>query len=194
MACDPARFIGNQEGHEDYRVGVNRALSMIGKAVGPDGKTIEVKTARTVSEAQLRAAELRETMSGRGSHPDVIRFCRAELIQDNYFHAVLEAVKSMAQKIRDKTQLDGDGADLVTRAFGTSEPLWVINDYRNEGHKKEQTGFCNLLIGIFGMFRNPLAHEPKIYWEMKREDAEDLLSMLSLIHRRIDSAYMRPRV
>src|SRR5680860_15039 len=43
MACDPARFIGNQELHEEYRARVNSALSMVGKAVGPDGKCVDVK-------------------------------------------------------------------------------------------------------------------------------------------------------
>jgi Protein of unknown function (Hypoth_ymh) len=33
-------------------------------------------------------------------HPDVLRFCRAELMQQNYFHAVLEAAKSVADKLR----------------------------------------------------------------------------------------------
>ncbi|HEY4636890.1 MAG TPA: TIGR02391 family protein, partial [Burkholderiales bacterium] len=26
-------------------------------------------------------------------HPDVLRFCRPELVQKNYFHAVFEATK-----------------------------------------------------------------------------------------------------
>jgi uncharacterized protein (TIGR02391 family) len=43
------------------------------------------------------------------------------------------------------------------------------------------------------MFRNPAAHEAKIFWEMTKEDAEDLLSLVSLIHRRIDAAYMPAR-
>ena len=33
-------------------------------------------------------------------HPDVLAFCRAELLQQNYFHAVLEASKSVADKLR----------------------------------------------------------------------------------------------
>ncbi len=44
------------------------------------------------------------------------------------------------------------------------------------------------------MFRNPTAHEARINWDMKKEDAEDLLSLVSLIHRRIDAAVMPPRV
>jgi uncharacterized protein (TIGR02391 family) len=44
----------------------------------------------------------------------------------------------------------------------------------------------NLLKGTFGMFRNPAAHEAKIHWEMTKEDAQDLLSLVSMTHRRLD--------
>jgi hypothetical protein len=37
--------------------------------------------------------------------PDVLKFCREELVADNYFHAVLEAVKSIADKLRVRTGL-----------------------------------------------------------------------------------------
>lgn len=38
------------------------------------------------------------------------------------------------------------------------------------------------------MFRNPTAHEARALWAMDQDDAEDLLSMVSLIHRRLDGA------
>jgi uncharacterized protein (TIGR02391 family) len=43
------------------------------------------------------------------------------------------------------------------------------------------------------MFRNVTAHEARILWTMNREDAEDLLSLASLIHRRLDTAHMPAR-
>jgi uncharacterized protein (TIGR02391 family) len=42
--------------------------------------------------------------------------------------------------------------------------------------------------GVFSAFRNPEAHEPKVHWHVSEADALDLLSALSLIHRRLDSA------
>ncbi len=44
------------------------------------------------------------------------------------------------------------------------------------------------------MFRNPTAHAARISWDMCREDAEDLFSIVSLIHRRLDKAIMPPRI
>lgn len=130
----------------------------------------------------------------RGVHEDVLRFCRSELLVDNYFHATLEAVKSIADKLRSRTGLDDDGATLVDRVFGGDQPMLVINQFTTKSERDEQKGFGNLLKGVIGMFRNPTAHEAKIKWEMAREDAEDLLTLASIIHRRIDAARMPPRV
>jgi uncharacterized protein (TIGR02391 family) len=41
---------------------------------------------------------------------DVLRYCKEELVVDNYFHAVFEATKSVAEKVRSKTGLTTDGA------------------------------------------------------------------------------------
>jgi uncharacterized protein (TIGR02391 family) len=44
----------------------------------------------------------------------------------------------------------------------------------------------NLLKGIFGMFRNTTAHAPKIIWNIDENDALDILSLISLVHRNLD--------
>ena len=47
--------------------------------------------------------------------------------------------------------------------------------------------------GTFGMFRNPMAHEARVKWVMTKDDAEDLLSLVSLTHRRLDASRMCKR-
>lgn len=42
--------------------------------------------------------------------------------------------------------------------------------------------------GIVSAFRNPEAHTPKLYWHVSEGDALDILTTLSLIHRRLDTA------
>ena len=121
-------------------------------------------------------------------HADVLRFCRAELVADNYFHAVLEATKSIADKLRAKSGLTEDGAKLVDATLCGSAPRVAINDLLTDSQRSEQSGFANLVKGTFGMFRNPTAHEARVLWAMSKEDAEDLLSLASLIHRRLDAA------
>ena len=43
------------------------------------------------------------------------------------------------------------------------------------------------------MFRNTTAHAPKINWVVNKEDAEEVFTLLSLIHKRIDTAHMPAR-
>jgi uncharacterized protein (TIGR02391 family) len=122
-----------------------------------------------------------------------LRFCQEELLADNYFHAVLEAVKSVGEKIRAKTGLTDDGGTLIDQALGGTPPMLAINKLLSESEISEQRGFANLVRGAFGMFRNPTAHAARITWDMSKEDAEDLFSIVSLIHRRLDKAVMPPR-
>ena len=93
----------------------------------------------------------------------MLKFCKAELLEENYFHAVFEAMKSITAKIRTLSGLSGDGCDLVHDAFGQKygDPLLAINPFQTETHKGEQYGFMNLLKGLYGTIRNPLAHYPK---------------------------------
>ena len=133
-------------------------------------------------------------MQARKVHSDVLIFCKAELLADNYFHAVLEAVKSVADKLRAKTGLSDDGGTLIDRALLGDLPILIINAHQTFSEKSEQKGFANIIKGTFGMFRNPMAHEAKIKWEITEEDAIDLLSLVSLIHRKLDKAKMQVRV
>lgn len=193
-AVNPARYINNNEKFETLRLNLNKALAFAGLAVTDSGQLVETAIATTLAAAERRANDLRSGLEARRVHPDVLRFCRAELLQDNYFHAVLEATKSVAEKIRSKTGLIDDGAVLVDRALCGKPPLLAINPLRTASEQTEQSGFANLVKGIFGMFRNPVAHEARINWNMSEEDAEDLLTTLSLIHRRLDGSHMPPRV
>lgn len=189
----PERFLSSPERFEPIRTKLNGALAFAGIYLDEAGELKSAKSVQTLSEAQLRANELRADLVVRGVHQDVLSFCRAELLTDDFFHAVLEAVKSVADKIRKKTGLADDGNTLIDRAFSGDLPLLAINDLATPSQKSEQKGFANLLRGTFGMFRNPTAHEARIYWAMTKEDAEDLLSLVSLIHRRLDAATIPPR-
>jgi hypothetical protein len=48
-------------------------------------KVITAKAAKTVGETQQRADDLRAELARRDVHLDVLSFCRAELMQQNYF-------------------------------------------------------------------------------------------------------------
>jgi uncharacterized protein (TIGR02391 family) len=188
-AMNPVRFIDNREQFGLLKDRLNQVLSFVGYQIGSDGKLREGQAARTLDEAEQRAGKLRAELIRRNVHPDVLRFCKQELLQDNYFHAVLEATKSVAEKVRQKTGLTSDGSDLVDEAFGLKRgPMLAFNTLLSESERSEHTGLMNLMKGMFGLFRNPTAHAPKVTWAMREQDALDLLTVASLIHRRLDEA------
>lgn len=193
-AMKPEQYARDPGRYEPMRANLNRALAFCGLAVEESGKLVSTEKAETLTEAQRRADELRAELTIRHVHPDVLRFCRDELLKDNYFHAVLEATKSVADKLRTKTGLTDDGGVLVDRALGGELPVLAINSLASESERAEQKGFVNLMKGLFGMFRNPTAHAPKITWAVNKDDAEEVFTVLSLVHKRIDAATMPPRV
>jgi uncharacterized protein (TIGR02391 family) len=192
-ALKPERFIRHPERFEPLRTRLNQALLFVGLMVTESGELEMAERATTLTDARRRAQELRADLTSRGVHPDVLKFCRAELLADDYFRAVLEAVKSVADKLRSRTGLTEDGSALVDHALGRSPPILAINPLKTESEQSEQRGFANLVRGTFGMFRNTTAHAPRIHWPMTKYDAEDLLSLVSLIHRRIDASHIPSR-
>lgn len=188
QAMLPARHVKRPERFEPIRANLNRALAFSGLAVDASGELVAVDRVTTLPEAARRADDLRADLVRRGVHADVLRFCRSELVADNYFHAVLEASKSIADKLRTRTGLTEDGGKLVDVALCGPAPRLSINALATESQRSEQSGFANLIKGTFGMFRNPTAHEARFLWQMSKEDAEDLLSLASMIHRRLDAA------
>lgn len=112
-AMDPARFGRHRHGYEVHRQALNVTLAFAGLTLGPDGRVARLAAARTLGEAHERANTLRAHLERRDVHPDVLTFCRAELLQEDYFHAVLEAAKSVAQKRRVRTSASKASASLL---------------------------------------------------------------------------------
>jgi uncharacterized protein (TIGR02391 family) len=181
----PVRFIRRSEEFEARRQELNAILAFSGLEYGPDGRFQQREAVRTLPEAERRLQTLQAKFQGRSIHPEVLKYCRTELLQDNYFHAVFEAAKGLAQRIRDLSGIQADGATLVDRAFSIEHPALAINSLQTETEQSEHKGFAALLKGCFAAVRNPLAHEPKILWEGE-DDAADYLSLISLLHRKLD--------
>ena len=138
---DPVRFDSDAQ-LEQLRAAVNEKLLLSGYELHADGKVRQAVAAVTIGEAQRRADDLRAELSRRNVHDDVLRFCRAELLDRNYFHAVLEAWKSVADKLRNISGLSGDGAHLVETACGisASRPKVAFNSLANEWEESETQG------------------------------------------------------
>lgn len=137
----PSRFVGRSDFYKELLEKINTVLLFHGLEFREDGKFHAVHSAKTLSEAEIRASKLMEKVAARKLHDHLLKFCKAELLQNNYFHAVLEATKSIASMIRTKTGLTSDGAQLIDEAFGESNPRLKINEFKTESEISEQKGF-----------------------------------------------------
>jgi uncharacterized protein (TIGR02391 family) len=198
IAMDPIRFTQEPQQFATSREHLNRVLAFCGMELGEDGRLRKATPVQTLTEAQQRARSLYQRLAARGVHREVLRYCTAELLEDNYFHAVLEATKGLFERLRERTSLDADGSELVDQAFGIPKgggtPMVAFNSLRTQSERSEQTGLMNLFKGVYGTFRNPTAHSPRISWPMDEQDALDLLTLLSMLHRRLDHAVDVPRL
>jgi uncharacterized protein (TIGR02391 family) len=188
QAIKPQRWVGNQSGFESLRADLNGVLAFNGIEIGRDGQLRNRKVATTLDEAVATSRRLRDEMVRRGGHAEVFKYCSRELVADDCFNAVFEAIKGLAQRIRAMADVDLDGRALIEHAFSASRPVIAFNSLRTVTERNEQSGLLNIMTGIFGAFRNPSAHQPKLSWHVAENDALDLLSTLSLIHRRLDTA------
>jgi len=184
----PVRYANAQEQFDWRRDGLNVVLAFSGFHIREDGKVIRGTQETTLAGAKARAGKLKAILEARGTHSEVFKYCRAELLEENYFHAVFEAVKGLAQRIRDLSGLGSDGGELITEAFSVKSPIIAFNSLQTETERSEQKGIANLMIGLFGAIRNPTAHAPKITWAMPEQDAIDVFALVSFIHRKLDNA------
>jgi uncharacterized protein (TIGR02391 family) len=153
LTVSPKRFVNQPVQFDQLRDKVNRLLAFHGWHLTEDSRFKLINLAATINEARERAGRLSAELERRKVHPDVLTFCRPEFLQENYFHAVFEATKSVAEKIRQKAGVQGDGAEIVDAAFGLAKgpPILAINSLGTKTEEDEQKGFSNLLKGMFGM-------------------------------------------
>ena len=187
-ALNPVSYARDKAAFEWRRDELNVVLAFSGFHVREDGKVARSSTESTLAGARARAGRMRAALESRNVHDEILKYCRAEFIEENYFHAVLEATKGLAERIREMSGLGSDGADLINEAFAIKAPILALSQLGTDSGKSEQKGFSQLLVGLFGAVRNPLAHAPKITWPMPEQDALDVLTLISFLHRKLDGA------
>ncbi len=190
-AMDPVRYRSSPGLFETRRHDLNVALAFAGLHVREDGHMEPIPPAATLSEAAERAGKLRSELMRRQVAADVLRFCQPELLQGDYFHAVFEATKSIAQKVRDRTGLTSDGSRLVDEALSIENdrvPLLAWNALTTENDLNEHRGVVLMIKGTFAYFRNLPAHVPKAFRIVTEQEALELMTIASFLHRRIDAA------
>ncbi len=192
-ALKPARGLNDKTNHEKRRLKVNEVLMLHGAEVNEKGQFIHVAKAETISEVKRRTQELTRRLYGYGAHSYVLKCCREELLQENFFHAILEAAKSVLDRMRLISGLSDDGTALVDKAFSLKSPHIALNSLRTETEKNQQNGLREIVNGMLHMVRNVTAHELKIRWDINEDDAVEMLSLISTIHKYLDRCVVVPQ-
>lgn len=184
---DPVRFIREHAEYDQVRTEANEVLAFAGLRCYEDGTIELAPQAHTLSEASTFANSVLHKVEYRELHPEVRRFCVAEMFANDPMYAIFEATKGFAQRLRDLSGVDADGTDLANQVFGVgdTDPKLKLSAYNTNTEKGEHRGYMMLAKGCFMAVRNPPAHVPREYWQGE-EDVADHFALLSLLHRRLD--------
>lgn len=191
-AMSPPRYSDRREVFTRRQDDLNEQLVYVGLRVNDQGRVAKgPAAATTLDEAAERASSLRAELARRGTHGQVLAWCSTEVLKKDPFHASTEAIKGVMQRLRDETGVDEDTAKLVDAALSlgsTNTPMLAINSLATRSERDEQNGFVNLLKGIVGMYRNPTSHDPRARRIVTDAELLELLTALSMVHRRLDGA------
>ena len=170
----------------------NKVLLMAGLTINSEGKLEEVVAAKTLDEVDRRVNSLRRQLYNRAIHSEVQKYCIADYLREDYFNAVFEAAKGLAERVREITGLTFDGGKLFDTAFSTNDPYLFFNNMQTDSERSEFIGLKELLASIFHLVRNKAAHTPKINWRLEGTKALDVLTLISFAHKYLDQCHKMP--
>ena len=189
------RYGNDHDRHRRYQAALNGILVLEGLRVNDEGKVAKSPKASSLSEAALIAGSLTTELRRRGAHDLALRYCTAEIVDRDLFHAVHEAVKGICDRLRAMSNSALDGHQLVdfalTRERGTA-PAIKLNPLGSQADWNEQTGLAHLIKGLVSRYRNPTSHQTRLLRQAKRPILErellETLTAVSLVHHALDSA------
>lgn len=190
-AMEPVKYRDRPELFTLRQDRLNERLAFVGLRVNDEGQIARGATAQTLDEATRIATSVRDELQRRQTHPEVLKYCSVEVLKKAHFHACLEATKSVFERLRSLTGATGDGAALVDAALAlgkTGTPVLAINTLQTQTERDEQSGMANLIKGLGSLYRNPTAHDPRLNRFISDAELLEVLTTISMVHRRLDSA------
>ncbi|MEY8700992.1 TIGR02391 family protein [Streptococcus ferus] len=187
--CVPSKYIDIPENWEMLKRNINKTLIFKGFELDDSGKVQKTARAQTFKDATLRLQTLEERLKDSDVHPLVSKYCSEELLQENYFHAILEASKGIFFRIREMTGSTLDSGKLVEECFKKNNPVIVINGNKLQSDEELSAyqGLKHLLLSIAQLYRNTNAHSLKLYNPNNLNDAITALTLMSLAHNLLDN-------
>ncbi|HTF20887.1 MAG TPA: TIGR02391 family protein [Chryseolinea sp.] len=187
----PKRYTDEAQ-FERHRTVINEKLLYEGIEVTKAGEAKIVDKAKTISEAKGRSLKIKEKVHGIGIHREILPYCEEEWLNENYFHAILEITKSVAERLRQLSGYTSDGSELVDDCFALGrdkKPMLAFNTLQTPTDESEHKGFGNFCKGFFSMYRNPKAHNPKMFEETQLTEMTEVLVVATIVHNRLDSTF-----
>jgi uncharacterized protein (TIGR02391 family) len=119
-------------------------------------------------------------------HPAIVSASMHQYHSGHFRDAILNSVTVIFDMIRDRTDLDLDGAALATHVFSVKNPLLIFSEIKTKSGQNDQVGFMKILEGIYTGVRNPKAHS--LNHNLTPEITGQYLVFASLLARRVDEA------
>lgn len=160
------------------------------QAISPEQHKAALEIILIEGEVSLALAtkESRALFASRGFHPEIFKHSRMLFLQGNFFHAVFEAAKAYNKAVKAKAQSTKDGQSLMLDVWGCDKGVLKITACQTETDRNVQDGVKYLAAGLMAAIRNPTSHEPAVDWPISREDCLDVLSFVSFLYRKLDTA------
>lgn len=170
----------------------NKVLLFAGLSIDQSGRLVAVSQAETLSEVDQRVNHLKKALYDRAIHSEVQKYCVEDYLRADYYDAVFEAAKGLAERVRQISGLTTDGGTLFQTAFSKNDPYIFFNAMKTDSERSEFIGLKELLEAIFHLVRNPAAHTPKVNWKTDETKVLDILTLISFAHKYLDECHRMP--
>ena len=170
----------------------NKVLLFAGLSIDQSGRLVAVSQAETLSEVDQRVNHLKKALYDRAIHSEVQKYCVEDYLRADYYDAVFEASKGLAERVRQISGLTTDGGTLFQTVFSKNDPYIFFNAMKTDSERSEFTGLKELLEAIFHLVRNPAAHTPKVNWKTDETKVLDILTLISFAHKYLDECHRMP--
>jgi hypothetical protein len=97
-AMNPALYTRSGDVFAARRDELNIVLAFSGMHVGDDGKLRRSTKAENLTEAMKRASRLHDALSSRMVHADVLKFCKAKLLDEIFFTQFSKLRRALPRK------------------------------------------------------------------------------------------------
>jgi len=178
--CDPEEYFDTPDYQHTIIYKVNQVLVHYQLTVKQNGKLVATNDTET---PHLSVSEEAKLFDLRTLHSEVRKHGRLHFIEGRYLGAVFECCKAFDKYVSRKSTTKENGTKLMQAVLSPNTNKGLrLNALQSETEKNEQLGLMHLCTGLMFMARNPGGHEPQLDYPLDKEDALDLLTLISFLY------------